>query len=1030
MKIMKYPSLLFRLTVCLTVLLLVACTKDPVESKPNIQLRITVSTAGEQTVVTRAGADETLTDLYVVVFSDNSDDATITDWTEASAIGSSTYFASLKSTTVSGTAYVFANIAGMVSGSGFDWGQPGLTLSGTKSALAVSLRTSNGYIVENPTFSPMVSEGVEYNNSMDQISVSMHRSTSKVTVTDETNNTKFALLGCNMGNASGKGYIFSGLTTSNDVKNYAGLVSGATYSPEVMICGISADNAKQTQPLYLFEGPATNKPFVIIKCEYDGVTGYHRLNLWNRDTKEYYAVDRNYRYEVKIAKIFSAGYKTAQEAIEAESQASNSDDILFDVEVKDPVSQDIVSNGDYYLGLSNSSFLLYSADELKDHTVASVAHNAPAGVRCEVTATTVSGTGSLTFNNPFAQAADGTVKTADLQISIPSTVDKADVILRVGNLSRRFAVERIRNATAFGGTVLIGSKYVHGLVSEGNDQWLRLSTETDIAFEDALPEYTNDGTQEKELYMVLASNVVLEGSATATRQAELNVFEADEQGHTRILVCQPSFEIFGPAETNTGKIENPYVGAFWRHDQTGERVIKMNILGSADQLSWDAQVAVGQDWIRLEKGGSTDKAIYTPTAMLGDDASFEATHQLSSGAGTSISGEKADVIFRIGLTGNKKYPDGKLSKDDHRYGLVIVNTYVDHVRQNTYRIFVRQGDAPDYVFRTTDSGYDDWGAGEAVPRSKSVKISPYNLTDPNRGIGNSEVIGDLATSLSKHNPMVLDYYNNTNPTFNPREFTDFPSQAGYLFVWNQTASMSTVPEKNLLRAFHPLNNVSLAWTLSLGEDLTYSPLEYDEQADPCPYGYRTPTIGVRSGKTTDKSADKSELIQSLLYDPLAPTRGNSAAIMAKYTLWGYYADGFFDRLPINTDALTPHWSVQHRTRIAAQTMAMRGTDVKKLSGNDIAYTGQLIFNPYNYSSIFFPATGRLLPGSEMSAVGSSTFIWTSQRILYDSSSKGCYPLDMNGQKTQFFIYASQGAVAQFRSVRCVRDYTKWPTNGE
>ena len=80
----------------------------------------------------------------------------------------------------------------------------------------------------------------------------------------------------------------------------------------------------------------------------------------------------------------------------------------------------------------------------------------------------------------------------------------------------------------------------------------------------------------------------------------------------------------------------------------------------------------------------------------------------------------------------------------------------------------------------------------------------------------------------------------------------------------------------------------------------------------------------------------SEMIQSLGCN-ISSTINNSMTYVdfdALYSIWGYYADGFFDRRYLDGDAVRTGFST-------------------------VAYMGRLMYNPLDrsYNSLFFPAAG-------------------------------------------------------------------------
>lgn len=84
--------------------------------------------------------------------------------------------------------------------------------------------------------------------------------------------------------------------------------------------------------------------------------------------------------------------------------------------------------------------------------------------------------------------------------------------------------------------------------------------------------------------------------------------------------------------------------------------------------------------------------------------------------------------------------------------------------------------------------------------------------------------------------------------------------------------------------------------------------------------------------------DNSEVRQSLwLYPP------SGSDYETQNIVWGYYADGFFDR-----------WAT-----VPSSSYAVDANTAVCMDINDyrVAYIGALFYNPYNAASLFFPATG-------------------------------------------------------------------------
>lgn len=194
-------------------------------------------------------------------------------------------------------------------------------------------------------------------------------------------------------------------------------------------------------------------------------------------------------------------------------------------------------------------------------------------------------------------------------------------------------------------------------------------------------------------------------------------------------------------------------------------------------------------------------------------------------------------------------------------------------------------------------------------RSRVVKFSPYNLSDPYRGPGGGRYLdGSVVPASDNVYQWIL---------FKPEKFTDFPSQGGYFYQWN----------KNI--AFHPFHvpGAVTEWVVNT------TGAEFNPGFDVCPKGYRTPSDGSR-GNTF---VANSEIRQSLFSAPK-----NDDEVSTDNSIYGFYADGFFDRHRL-------------RTPPGLSTFAYSAVSIDTY---DIAFCGRLFFNPNNGASLFFPYAGE------------------------------------------------------------------------
>jgi hypothetical protein len=242
-----------------------------------------------------------------------------------------------------------------------------------------------------------------------------------------------------------------------------------------------------------------------------------------------------------------------------------------------------------------------------------------------------------------------------------------------------------------------------------------------------------------------------------------------------------------------------------------------------------------------------------------------------------------------------------------RYGIIEITT-----NDGVHKIYVRQGEEADYVMHPDDPNPADANN----KRYYAMKFSPFNLADKLRGTGGNDI--------SHHNDILF------GGAFDDLIFTGYPTQAGYFFQWNSGAG-------SYRKAFNPVNTIQAitGWE-------TASKAGWDRSFDPCPQGYRHPGDSLQSPLT-------SEIRQSWYATPNSDTYGPShpAGIALDNSVWGYYADGFFDRLAVGASP----------NGIDSTTVSFNPSDLAAQTNTEVAYAGLLIYNPVSGASLFLPAPG-------------------------------------------------------------------------
>ncbi|MGL5682918.1 MAG: hypothetical protein ACRDDZ_07670 [Marinifilaceae bacterium] len=486
-----------------------------------------------------------------------------------------------------------------------------------------------------------------------------------------------------------------------------------------------------------------------------------------------------------------------------------------------------------------------------------------------------------------------------------------------------------------------------------DQDWLKLSLNAD----GSNPQASVSGSSARQVYTIATENTgtvkrtanitMTEGTASQTV-----VFSQDYNRYTDRVV--PTF--IYPQETF------PYVGAFWKCNQTGERVIRIdNRQGNTTNIGpWTAYVAdkdsrwLNADDIVLSAQASSDPNLYQ--ANPGDAESFQVEGSRTGISGTLTAGPAPGniITFRIGL----KSTYTPTRDAPARYATVYL---LYGTPQKLHVIFIRQGEDPDYVFRPTDP---------TVSRNLVAKISPYNLS---------------ATTLN----VAADRVNTDAQPSNPAVFADYPTQTGALYQWGKKIAYDGFSGPSYDQGY--INGV---WD-NVKTTSEICPLKIRLTSGDY-VKMRIPNDGSTSTYAGTNS-NATEWKQSIFLDP-TNRLGNST--------FGYYADGYFDRRQLITIATQAFWEF---------------TTVSRASRN-VAVVGRLYYNKYNMASVFFPASGNRKDWlGTLEQLGLIGFMWSTCMQTPGNVGNGVMPTAWG---TQFTFTACDFAgynVVRSQSVRCVVD---------
>lgn len=469
---------------------------------------------------------------------------------------------------------------------------------------------------------------------------------------------------------------------------------------------------------------------------------------------------------------------------------------------------------------------------------------------------------------------------------------------------------------------------------------------------------------------------------------------------------------------------NVYVGAFYRNNEVGERIIHMISPGAW----WEASVPNAyKDWIILSTTPSFDPKVGTSNPGNAED--YPVVPDPYKNETSSLVMGKHRIYFRVGLA--SKNPD----PTSPRYGYidlryietdgdvsnlpaanapnvdVILDKGTDkertiNVEIKKLRIYVRQGENDDKILDESIVV-----PNTSVPRA-ARRFSPFNVT----------VQDMLDDYTSDKNYIKVDTTYSITSGRDTTTFVKYPSQGGALFQW-------AVPDPNYRRfAFYNRslegNDGSIPsniwgapfyydrdpfWEVPVGSLL----LPYKAYGEVCPRGYRRPNNGALLTFATNNTIAEvanAEFLSSLFLDiPVGDAHIDIPAggEIVKYTpkpirngVFGFYADGFFDRHPIKS-----------------KTLIDSNVDGVCLDDARAAFRGLLFYNPNTFASIFFPAAGRRDAGDGRLQHNGGTGYYLSSSLgnkWEENSPKNIWQLEFSNHP------APLSAVPNFASsVRCI-----------
>lgn len=974
-------------------LLLNGCSDDPFNKYGSltddgmVNMRIQLTTANESSITTRTTApsdsEKELTNAVVMVFDQVADNGMLRQVPVEATITNNNSNPILAAKLVPETSCYLCVVANISTSQIQELCalQAGKSLSDIRIMLKANISKND---VNIGIFKPLPmsgwSEQTTISATTSSPTISLSRSVARIDVNgistnpaDPANPTAdaFQVSGIRLVNGAPSGYVFPQPSLpfwgATDVVTYTYAENpkkNDTTSPD--------KSAKLESAVYCFEnkgavGDTPNATRVVIcghRKDVQTDTWYPIDIVYNQiitndgtsTTKKCYDIERNKIYTIRLNKVEKEGYHTYEEA--AKSEAFNT---MVDAEitVTDPYAYDIVTNGRQYMGVTNAEFVIYPEEEnttLTNLHITTLSYTSdPNWTNGRITCS--EGISLSTGSYPLLDVrGDANPTYRDIVIDINPTKAKSGYItLQIGNLMKEIKV-RVEEATPKVGAVLntyfaapdVSEDFKVGEIISPTEEtsWLKVSTSDEDTGNSSL----NDKVTNPQggIYLHIQPNVGFD-TQVYTREASAYIAGDKDNQRIKITIQQAGYDVY----YGNLQIEPfSYVGTFHRWNQMGERLIRIDAsntksaAGNPIQVNWwEATVVAGREFIVLDREITKDSRvhIYKDDTTFnpygeGDDPGFTTTDEevesypVESKLRT-VKGSGAYIYFRVGLT-------GKLSSAtaQPRYGLITISYGISQgVTLGTHNIYVRQGEAPDYLMRPWDASTtpknkttgatlrpNEFPSGT---RPKAAKIGVYNLTDP-----------EPEATMNAN-----AYINRDTRGYT---FTQYPSQGGYYFPFSGTCAVDPRFTGSKL-------------LLSSTQVPSYSTTKWSTDWESCPKGYRRPNDG-NPRKIFDSNYNpiwydddikNSELRQSLWLFPLHKAERSDFSNQ----LTGYLADGYFDRHEITT--------------IEATQAAIKGTKgIVRTGTTDIAFRGYLLFNPLNYASIFLPFSGFYNAGSNLTIV--------------------------------------------------------------
>ena len=240
---------------------------------------------------------------------------------------------------------------------------------------------------------------------------------------------------------------------------------------------VTGGQTTKNNPLYVYETHSlSNDTYLVIRGHYKGESFFYKMALVNND-QHVLDILRNTEYIFTITSVRGRGFISIADAKAALASNTNLD---YSILVQEESSYEIVSNNEYYLGVTNSHFEIYASAA---SGTAYVAFSLITDCKSEsIGERTITATSGLRIVSPVdGMIPVSTTLPSQVKIEMLAGFTSGEIELRLGNLRKTVTVKRREQVTS-SGTIISSfiddgyyiSAYVEDYV---NHSWLKLGPE-------------------------------------------------------------------------------------------------------------------------------------------------------------------------------------------------------------------------------------------------------------------------------------------------------------------------------------------------------------------------------------------------------------------------------------------------------------------------------------------------------------------------------------------------------------------------